>query len=219
LSTEFYVYMVESPSSRDLLEGNLEGRVLCQALSLTGIDSTYSIVADTPTFREALGPRLVTKLQADQFARWPIIHLSAHGCRDGIALTNADHFVPWSDLMNSFRSLNLALGGRLMLAVSSCYGSFAAFEALAPGSDPFFSLVGPDNEVPVSDLAIGFAAFYHVLSKTWDLTKAYEAMKIASHNSAFKLHLGENLRHARLQQQIREILEQRSNGEPGIGNQ
>lgn len=220
MSTDFYVYVVESPSSRDLLEGALEGRVLYQALSLTGIDCTYSIAADTPMFREALGPRLVEKLRADNFQRWPILHLSAHGCREGIALTNESHFVTWSELMHAFRLLNMALQGRLMLAVSSCYGSFAAFEAFAPGDDPFFSLVGPENEAPVSDLAIGFSAFYHVLSKTWDLRTAYEAMKVASHNNSFKLHLGEDLRQARLQRQIDEILAKMGgNGIPDFGIQ
>lgn len=53
-----FVYVIESPSSFDLLDGRTEGRSLCEALTLSGISYFYSLATDRNTLLTALGNRL-----------------------------------------------------------------------------------------------------------------------------------------------------------------
>lgn len=192
MSTDFFVHVVESPSSDDLLDGHLEGRVLYQALCASRIDASYMVAATKEAFWKAIGERLLDRIGLDGFQRWPILHLSAHGSPSGLQLTNSDP-LKWSELTNYLRKVNRLLNGTLILAVSSCFGSHAVQEALS-GDQPYYAIVGPSQAVPLSDLAIGFSSFYHVLSKTWNLSKAHKAMVAAADNTEFLLFFTEEAR-------------------------
>jgi len=52
---EGFVYVIESPSSSDLLDGRTEGRALTEALVLAQIPSWYSLVTDQVTLCSAIG--------------------------------------------------------------------------------------------------------------------------------------------------------------------
>ena len=208
MPNDFFVHVIESPSSVDLLNANLEGRVLFQARSVCQIDASYHVAADNATFWTALGDRLLDKIEQDKAQRWPVIHLSAHGSPDGIELTD-HHFIRWTDLTSYLQRINTILQGKLILAVSSCHGCYAIKEALH-GTHPYYALVGPTKAVGLSDLAVGFSAFYHVLSKSWDLSKAHAAMRAAADSDAFALLFTEQFRQGYqswvMQQDIQRIL-------------
>ena len=205
----FFVHIVESPSALDVLDARLEGRVLYQAIDTSGVQSTYLVACDKETFWEAIGNRLLDAIAQDSYQRWPFLHLSAHGVQSGIELTNRD-FVTWVELTGYLRRLNRVLQGRLLLSVSSCHGAYAVQEVLKEGDHPYFALVGPADQIPLSDLAVGFSAFYHILSKTWDLHGAFEAMKIASGSNKFRLFITEQVKKDyeawQLQQRVNQIL-------------
>ena len=194
MSSNFFVHIVESPSSSDLLEFDLEGNVLCQSLSVSGIDATYLLATDRVTFWEAIGKRFIERIKEDNYKRWPILHISAHGSHDGIALTRSDDFIRWKELTEYFRKINTIMKGALIITFSSCQGSYAAKEAVTAGASPYYALVAPARDVSLSDLAIGFSSFYHVLSKTWNIQKSYDAMKSATLNDAFQLYITKTLR-------------------------
>ena len=54
-----FVYIVESPSDVDMLDGRAEGRLLTEALSLTGIKSVYKMAVSKETFVRSLRGELV----------------------------------------------------------------------------------------------------------------------------------------------------------------
>jgi len=206
----FYVYVVESPSSRDLLDRGLEGRVLTEALALSGIDFVYNVATDEETLVECLFTRFDETLQSDGYVRLPILHISAHGSNNGLQLTNKS-FISWEVLKNRISAVNAMLGSTLIVCVSACYGSFAVRLAISDEASPFYALVGPSDNVALSDLAVAYSSFYHVLRKTWDLTVAHQAMVAASGNNTFQLHMGEQVRQGfkdwRLQQRTKDLLE------------
>jgi hypothetical protein len=82
-----FVYVIESPSDTDLLDGRMEGRSLCESLQLAGIPHAYSLVTSQRTLSEALSTRIAEAMKKFP-GRYPILHLSLHGNSNGVALTN-----------------------------------------------------------------------------------------------------------------------------------
>ncbi|CAV19065.1 Hypothetical protein VS_1882 [Vibrio atlanticus] len=185
----FYVYLIESPSAQDLLESALEGRTLTEALHVSGIDCSYYLAANYQTFDQALGQRLENTLFSDGHRRLPIIHISAHGNPQGMAFTDGT-FIAWDALYHRLLNLNERFNGGLIVSVSACFGAYAN-QLLKPNQrPPFFALVGPTNSIALSDLAIGYAAFYHNIKKFWNIESAFNAMKMASGNHEFQITYG-----------------------------
>lgn len=54
-----FVAIIETPSDRDLIDGQTEGQALCSALRLACIPYTYSLAATRDMFLEATGHRLM----------------------------------------------------------------------------------------------------------------------------------------------------------------
>ncbi|TWU61111.1 hypothetical protein V7x_54230 [Crateriforma conspicua] len=184
----FFVHVVESPSSADLLDGRTEGRVLLESLQISGIQATYNLITDEPTLNEAFGTRLVQAI--DHHDRFPIVHLSLHGNNNGLALTNG-HFVDWHRLRQYLLPLNNAMNGGLIVSMSACFGISGCIMAMHENEPlPFFALVGHPDSAMWSDAAVGFSAFYHRLSKGASLPDAVVAMKAASGDDRFDLRLG-----------------------------
>ena len=61
---------------------------------------------------------------------------------------------------------------------------------------PFWAMVGNPNPTNLSDLAIGYAAFYHLLFKGQSLLSCIEGMKVASGNGGFELIIGKHANEA-----------------------
>ena len=189
----FFVYVIESPSPADLLDGRSEGRVLWEALKLSDIRSWYSLVTDPVTLGEALGPRLPEAMRINDPAWRPILHFSMHGDSDGCVLTDGSR-LKWEDLRNRLQPLSGALHAKgipLVVGMSSCFGSWAKKMAESEGQPVFTLLVGHPGEANWADLAVGFVAFYHRLFGGAHPTVAVKAMKMASGNDLFESQEGE----------------------------
>lgn len=187
----FFVHVVESPSSRDLLDGRTEGRVLMEALALSQIPATYNLVTDRPTLDTAIGERLQYALGIHQ--TYPVLHLSLHGSNEGIALTNGC-FLYWQQLREILVPINQALGGYLLVCLSSCYGEYGVLMAMHENAPlPFSALVGHPESAEWDDSAIAFMTFYHRLFKGASASDAVEAMKLASGDSRFSFTSGQTV--------------------------
>lgn len=184
----FFVHIIESPSSTDLLEGDTEGRVLVQALALSRIPHYYNLVTSLQTLDDALGIRLQTARL--ELGKVPVLHLSCHGNRGGICLTSGE-FVSWRDLRDRLLPLNTQLEGGLLLTMSSCFGLSGREMAMrVDGPVPFFAIVAHPNKVRLSDLAVAFTVFYHHIGKGGTMQQCVEAMKAASGEDRFEVSYG-----------------------------
>lgn len=190
--TTGFVYIIESPKPPDLLDGRTEGRVLSEALTLAGIAHTYSIAADLSMFDLALGQRLVDAW--GQYQQPPILHLSMHGNRDGIAFTSGE-FLTWNQLRQKLLPLIRVLPNALLICMSSCFGHSGCRLAMYLDNEPhFWALVGHPDSVSWPDAAVAYVTFYHLFFKGSPVTACVDAMKIASGDNRFLISIGADAR-------------------------
>ena len=190
------VFIIESPSAADVLDGRAEGHALFSALRLARITCHYFNVANKDAFEEcfrriALKTRPMTRIVAgsppERTVTVPYIHLSAHGNQDGIALTGGE-FVAWSvlrELLIEYAS-SMKLIGRddaclLTLCMSSCKGAYA--RSMMEVHPPFActALVGTDRDVDWADALTAFLTFYHLM--IYKDRPATEAVRQMNHSS------------------------------------
>jgi hypothetical protein len=178
----FFVYIIESPSAVDIYHGRSEGGLVARAIDLDGIPSVTRTVINPTAFAAAIriGLPQVMKLYPN---RLPIIHLSAHGAKHGIQLSDGQEIV-WNQLRDLLVPINESLGGCLLLCMSACDGYSACQMAMEEGDGPhpFFSMVGNYGKPTWADTAVAYSAFYHHLCNGKHVWEAVEAMKAASGN-------------------------------------
>ena len=181
-----FVYVIESPAGRDLLDGRTEGRVLTEALRLASIPYWYSLASDKAMLVEALGSRLGEAWKHHQ--KMPILHLSMHGNADGLSLTSGE-FLWWHELRAILLPLMRAMRGGLLVCMSSCFGSSGCRMALCSDNEPnFWALVGNAQSPTWADAAIAYMSFYHLFFKGFNIQLCVDSMKVASGDHNF-LHL------------------------------
>ena len=147
----FFVYIVESPSAPDLYHGRSEGTLVAQAVALDTIPCVTRTAIDPGAFTAALRIGLPEAMKAYPHLL-PILHVSAHGGRDGLQLSNGE-LVTWHDLRSLVEPINASLEGTLILCMSACEGYAACQMAMRDGDDPhpYMGLVGNYGKPTWSD--------------------------------------------------------------------
>lgn len=187
--TTGFVYIVESPSAADLLDGRTEGRVLSEALRLADTPHTYSVAANVAQFEVALGQRLVNAWQ--QHKQWPILHLSMHGNSDGVAFTSGE-FLTWAQLREKLLPLIRVMPNALLICMSSCFGFSGCRIAMHHDGEPhFWALVGHPGDVNWTDAAVAYVTFYHRFFKGASVPDSVDAMRFASGDTRFLFAAGD----------------------------
>jgi hypothetical protein len=122
----------------------------------------------------------------------PLLHISAHGSSEGIQLSDG-YVMPWSELKEHLRPVNQALGGSLVVCMSSCEGYSGIRMAMDLDDQelPFFALVGCGDKPTWAETAVAYATLYHQLSRGEHVTQAVNAMCVASGNENFFLQHAE----------------------------
>lgn len=179
----FFVYVIESPSDSDIYDGRSESDILRLAINLNQIHCFGKCVISKNTFYDAIFQDLNNKVsELSEFYGnvIPIIHISAHGNKDGIGLSNGE-FVSWNELGELLTLINKALDNSLIVCLSSCNGFSGTQMAKKLNSDlPFYALIGHKGQPQWSETAIAYAVFYHLLAKGKSIDEAVNAMNVAS---------------------------------------
>lgn len=180
---EFFVYIIESPSAPDLYHGRSEGSLVAQTIRLDLIPCVTRMAINNEAFVAALRIGLPEAMKQCP-GRYPILHLSAHGGREGIQLSSGE-IVTWADLRGLLIPINESLQGALLLCMSACEGYGACQMAMEVGEapHPYFAMIGNFGTPLWSDTAVSYLSFYHLLAKGRTIPEAVEAMKIASGDS------------------------------------
>ncbi len=115
--------------------------------------------------------------------RYPIIHISAHGSKHGIALSDGS-FVEWRQLKQLLVPINESIQGMLLLCMSACSGYGACQMAMEEREEPhpYFAMVGNLSSPTWSETALAYLTFYHLLAKRQSIHTAFQAMAVASGN-------------------------------------
>ena len=186
-----FVYIVDSPSSEDLLDGYSIGMAFRDTLIAVHIPVIYTLASNKITFELALRDRLAKCIAHNQTTRfsnaYPFIHLCMHGNenKEEIVLTDETP-ITWIELRRMLLSHNEIKGYDPLVCMASCYGFHA--QSMANHNDSVFNyLVGHTGAVGQSDLTVAYLAFYnHIFWKNPnDIERAVEAMQAASGDKNF----------------------------------
>ena len=202
LKAESKIYIIESPSLKDLADGRQEGGGLREFLTMAGIKSDYYNVGNTDDFVNVLESISadVTKNKSDLTLF--MIHLSLHGSTEGIGLTSGE-FIDWRKFASLWfyhftervGGLKNPTNGRMFCPV---YLSFSVCEGLSAREikrysqhEPYFALVAPSKTVNWADSLIAFAVLYHtVLHKKSGIGVAVERMNLINElDNVFQIDL------------------------------
>ena len=189
-----YVYIVESPSPRDLSDGRTEGLALCESFKLSRTKHTYTLAVNRDEFLRAFTLDENESKFRDEFQRhgcFPVVHLSMHGNDQGIGLTDGT-MISWNELREILKPINEALPDGLMVTFSTCGGASSTIMSMVTGDEkPFFATVGSCDNVHWEDALVAYIVFYH----NWlrGDKSAYECvtlMKAASGHDGFIVYAG-----------------------------
>lgn len=195
------IYIIESPGAEDLYKARNEGDALVRILSLAEIETNYYFAANDDMFDRAIDD-IVIRINHDHPKSMPIIHISAHGAANGIALTDGD-LIEWDDLTERMSYLDDLVGPaempenfpfripRINLSLSSC-SAFSNYRgALKPGQ-PFQFLLGPSKNVGWCEALLGFSTFYYqsfVRGRTfWASLQAMNSAVSTEDYDIFEIH-------------------------------
>ena len=103
---------------------------------------------------------------------YPLIHLEAHGCTDGLQLADKSQ-ISWKYFKEILVPINISMELNLMLVLGSCHGG--TFVTCMDPDDraPFWGLIGPTSELNVGQIEKDFRLFYTTLFNT---LSPYEAL-------------------------------------------
>ncbi|SUS05869.1 conserved hypothetical protein [uncultured Defluviicoccus sp.] len=211
---QFFVFIIESPSPVDLYHRRGEGEVIRNAVGLNLIPSELRLAVNREAFEAAIRIGLSDAMR-EHPNRLPILHISAHGFDEGIQLSSGE-VLDWSELRDLLLPVNRALGGSLILCMSTCEGYSGSRMAMRREEceHPFYAIVGNGRKPSWPETAVAFATFYHLVACGRYIVDAVEAMRIASGNDAFFVTTAEESRRGFLEyiqsidaQDAQEVLE------------
>lgn len=189
---KFFVYVIESPSPVDLYHRRSEGEIIRQAASLNQIPCMLKTSINGEAFEAAL--KIGLKEAMDTYPGLiPMLHISAHGYKDGIQLSSGE-VLNWFSLEELFRQINQAFNGTLLLCLSCCEGYSGVQMAMTTEEKhpPFYALVSNGEKPLWSDTAVAYSTFYHLIAKGYYITEAVQAMRVASGNDTFWIRTAED---------------------------
>lgn len=200
------IYIFESPSPEDFLNGVQEGEALSKALDLASIENSYNIVTNVSMFVKCLR-QIEEDIEAVRGQRITYLHFSMHGNERGIGFTN-NEFLTWEQLYYLLEGFSESIGytnghieGHKRALINLQFSVCGGFNAIkmkdyAPANiTPYLSVVGPTEKVHWSDSLIAFQVYYHnTLHKTQGIEKAVHLMNDAAGlQDIFKVELGRGI--------------------------
>jgi hypothetical protein len=178
----FFVYIIESPSSEDVYNDISEGRRIKELLELQNIPVVLRTVVDYKMYTRAILPDILQAMSMSPFKdKLTILHISAHGNDMGIRLTD-NRDIRWDELRSILVLINKIMKNRLFLCMSCCKGYSAIQMSMKPDSldHPCFAFITHTGSPTWSESAIGFASLYHNISKGYTVLEAVTRMNAAS---------------------------------------
>lgn len=139
------------------------GKILCEYL--VGLEETknlsllYKNCDSRIQFLKLLSELLN---RAKNESSFPLLHIECHGCEAGIALASGE-LITWQELKPALTDINVATKCNLMVVMATCHGALLG-EILKPTERaPCWGILGPTEEVSVSDLMGTYRSFYFTL--------------------------------------------------------
>lgn len=186
-SSNFLVYVLESPSPDDFYQNRKEGEALSSVLNLCGIDSKYRLCVRFDMFVDAIVSGVPGCLS--EYPSIPmVLHISAHGDENGIQLTDGT-IVNWATLRHLFVYANKIYSQTLIVCMSTCKGYSACRTSMVADLNaeiPYYALIGCAEDIAWSKTVIGYSTLYHNLNIKTEISNAVTVMNFAAGTLANK---------------------------------
>lgn len=117
---------------------------------------------------------IIRKLSGDELVA---LHVEAHGGEEkGIRLSSGE-YLDWKEFMDLCRTLNVELGGLLIVTLAMCY-SLPILGSVDPTKRaPFKAVLFTRRDVTVDEIERGYVTFYSQYRNPLDFFNAIEAMR------------------------------------------
>ena len=162
------VHIVESPRSKELLDGSTEGHALSSVLELHGIECDLATAIDKESLK-LWALSVGNQVQEDGYR--PVLHFSCHGSSEDIELTSGEE-IEWPELREIFAPIIDVSNNQTILCMSSCYGR-SAYKVSKKILQDVDYCIGPIGEVYWPDSLVAYSSFYHnFLSKNGQFNDA-----------------------------------------------
>jgi len=178
----FWVYIIESPSPNDLYYNVNEGEILEKTFPLLGIETIKKLTTTSDLFKQALTKDILNF--SNIFKRVPVIHISAHGDRNGLSLTDGST-IGWEQLKEFLRPINHTYKDTLIICLSACESWTGCKMTMCSGERPFFYLIGTIGAPSWRETIVGFTVFYNLLMKKQKFESIIEIINQASGGDYF----------------------------------
>lgn len=81
------------------------------------------------------------------------LHIVTHGCEGGIGIDGGQNFIPWKELYDHIRPINIKLHNTLMLVMSVCVGAGIMTRLNPRDRAPFMAFIANTRSVTFNDAA------------------------------------------------------------------
>lgn len=151
MSTE--VVIIESRSYLDIYKNTHEGKTLQEVLRMQGVSADYYEVTTKEQLAEALS------FAVEESVKY--VHISAHGCKDGFALTKESDFIDWYE----FDKLAWPHLKNKCIAFSSCDVGKGVGAIFNRHKTLCNAVIAPVREILWSEGLVAYSVFYHQAAK------------------------------------------------------
>lgn len=104
-----------------------------------------------------------------------VLHVDAHGSDvDGIQLAPSGEFIPWAEVIELVRKLNVATNNNLTCVFALCFGLNLYKQLSIKEAVPAYLFIAPPSKISVGFLEDQTRSFYEKISKASDVKTAFE---------------------------------------------
>src|SRR6266851_1830905 len=105
----------------------------------------------------------------------PIIHFDTHGGqKDGLYIATSKEFVPWRELVQWLRPVNVATQNNLCIVSAACFSLHTIMELDVTAASPFFVMFAPQHTVTFGFIEDRMFGFYEDVFTSLDVMLAHE---------------------------------------------
>lgn len=113
-----------------------------------------------------------------------LIHFEIHGSNDKEGLVLADgSLVPWKELVELLRPINIATCNKLFITLATCFGRFMYLGVDPNLKSPYQAYISASREVKVYEILESFNILFEILIDCGDLVYSY--LEHEKNNSPF----------------------------------
>lgn len=168
------IYLIESLDSSEEKSGTrLHDVIKNFEFKYPGVKTYFKEPNTKSEFLEVLC--VICKFVKD-YNHIPIIHLEAHGNKDGIRCSN-NEFITWNELYPYFIEINIKLKNSLIVTTSICFGTHFYFNVDFKKPAPFFTLISSVGKINYGIILESYDKFYNELLYTENLNNALKLIK------------------------------------------